>query len=440
MANQWIIDVKNGLRNHNLDSFRRSEEVSIYEFPEFLVQLKQSAYFPQMVRLGPLHHDPTLSQMHTHKLHATRKMFSLPEEDLEREVIGPILALVPRVRKCYRQNIEYQDGYLAWMLTLDACFILEIFRALDSKANSDHSFFNRNTIVYTVYPILTDILMLENQIPLFVLVRILGLQLKIDEESAFTKLCKLFDDARIKRLLYPFKEGAFKEKAPPRFEIVSEQNNQQSPFDTKREFIFPSASELHKDTDQRCPVHTKREIIIPTASELRRAGIKFTKMEGKLMEISIKKNRFHLPRIRISSGVETLLHNLMPFEICEADDRCVISRYVHVMYELIHSERDVSVLRKAEIIKSYLGSDREVADLFKTLSKGITRSYKDPFAKVREDAHKHYHSKIKVMVAEFTDDHRSSPWITVSVIAACLILFFAAVQTIFSLHRKLLTN
>ncbi|GLJ45446.1 hypothetical protein SUGI_0957090 [Cryptomeria japonica] len=205
--------------------------------------------------------------------------------------------------------------------------------------------------------------------------------------------------------------------------------------------------QLHQETDQPwpvpvqpCPDPLKREIIIPSASELRLAGIKFRKMEGNFMENSIKRNRFHLPRIRISSSVETLLRNLMALEICEAEDMCVISRYVILMCELISSENDVSVLRKARIIKSYMGNDREVADLFHRLSEGITRSYEDPFAKVRGDAHKHYHNKIKVMIAEFKDDHCSSPWRPVSVIAACMLLLFAAVQTILSLHRKLLTN
>ncbi|XP_057852586.1 UPF0481 protein At3g47200-like [Cryptomeria japonica] len=406
MADQWIIDVKNGFRNQNLASVRRSDEVSIYKVPEFLVQLKQSAYVPQMVSLGPLHH-AAHPEMLTHKLHATRKMFDMTDEELEKEVIGPILALVPK-------------KYLGpWVL--------------GSTTNWDHCLFNRNTIEYTAYPIITDILMLENQIPFFILLKILGLQGQKDEASAFTELCDLLAGARIARLFYPFKETA------PSLNDIPRAQKSKHLLDLIRMYVIHSF-ELHKDTDQPYPDHAKREIIIPSACELRRAGIKFTKMEEKFMEISIKKNRFHLPRIRIASSVETLLRNLMALEICEAKDRCVISRYVLLMCELIHSERDVSVLRKARIIKSYMGSDREVADLFNRLSKGITRSYKDPFAKVREDAHKHYHSKIKVMVAEFIDDHCSRPWRTVSLIAACMLLLFTAVQTIYSLHRKLLAN
>ncbi|XP_059067756.1 uncharacterized protein LOC131858518 [Cryptomeria japonica] len=334
MADQLIINVRIGFRNHYLDSFRRSEEVSIYKVPEFLVKLNPSAYFPQMVSLGPLHHHVPHPEMLPHKLHAMRKRFDISDEE---KVIGDVLALAPEVRKCYQHNIEYEDEYPSRMLTLDACFILQIFRALDIKTKSDHCLFNRKNVEYTAYPIISNILMLENQIPLSVLLKILGLQLNIDDASAFTELSDLVDCARIAKLFYSSKKAA--------------------------------------------------------------------------------------PQLSKIPGAEKY-------------DICVISRYVHVMCELIHSERDVSVLRKAEIIKSYKGSDREVADLFKTLSKGIPRSYKDPFAKVTEDADKHYHSKIKVMIAEFTDDHCSRPWRTVSVIAACMLLLFTAVQAIFSLHLK----
>ncbi|GLJ36216.1 hypothetical protein SUGI_0726970 [Cryptomeria japonica] len=431
MAEEWLIHVRDGFRDQNLDCSRKSDKVSIYKVPKFLIELMQSAYVPQMVSLGPLHHDSALTEMLAHKMHATRKMFAscyASNMEFEKKVIGPILKLVPRVRKCYQQQIQFDDNYLAWMLTLDACFILEILRALNSSKNSDHCFFNRNTIEYTAYPIITDILMLENQIPLFVLLKVLELELERNEAGAFSELCQLLDRARIARLFYPFLQKG-----------IPHTQESKHLLDLIRMLVIDS-SNPHKDTVRTSNCPGKQEIIIPSASELSRAGIKFTEVKGKFKGIRIQKNRFYLPRIRISSSIETLLRNLMALEICEADDTCEISRYVLLMCELIDSERDVHVLKKAGIIKSYMASDREVTDLFNRLSKGITRSYEDPFAKVREDAHKHYHSKIKVMIAEFADDHCSRPWRTVSVVGACMFLLLAAVQTIFSLHRKLLVN
>ncbi|GLJ45450.1 hypothetical protein SUGI_0957140 [Cryptomeria japonica] len=308
MEDQWIADVENGFRNQNVNSIRRSEKVSIYKVPEFLVQVKQSAYVPQMVSLGPLHH-VTNPEMLPHKLHATRKMFEfMTKEELEEQAIGHILALVPR--------------------------------ALGTDTKSDHCLFDRNTIEYTAYPIITDILMLENQIPLCVLLKILELKGKDknDEATSFTELCELVAGARIARLFYPFKEtdpplkkipGAQKSKhlldlirmyVIHPFQLHEDEETEQPASEIPMYIIHPC--QLHQDTDQPwpvpvqpCPDPPKREIIIPSASELRRSGIKFTKMEGNFMEISIKRNQFHLPRIRISSSVETLLRNLMALEI-----------------------------------------------------------------------------------------------------------------------------
>ncbi|GLJ45447.1 hypothetical protein SUGI_0957100 [Cryptomeria japonica] len=81
MEDQWIAEVENGFRHQNLNSVRRSKEVSIHKVPEFLVQVKESAYAPQMVSLGLLHH-VAHPEMLPHKLHATRKMFDMTKEEL----------------------------------------------------------------------------------------------------------------------------------------------------------------------------------------------------------------------------------------------------------------------------------------------------------------------------------------------------------------------
>ncbi|KAH9290467.1 hypothetical protein KI387_034584 [Taxus chinensis] len=443
MAQQWLIDVKARFHSERVDS--GPKDVSIYTVPDFLLHLKQNAYVPQMVSIGPLHHgNTTLSPMLTHKIHAVDTMFrrfrspGATNSEFEDQVIAPIMALVPNVRECYQQEILFDDETLAWILTLDACFILKILRALSSGTNSDRSFFNRNIIEYTAYPVISDILMLENQIPFFVLLEILQLEFAKDERDASNELCILLDGARLTRLFYPFKErtASWLQRGIPEGHTVNHL------LDLFRMLViyssFPDEETICKFNSSMAP--RKKEILIPSASELSRAGINFKRVEGKFEKIGIKKNTFYLPRIRISSSIETVLRNLMALEICEADDMCVISRYVGLMCELIDSEKDVYVLKKAGIIKSYLGSNSEVAEMFNSISKGITRSYSDPFSKVREDAHNHYHSKIKVMVAEFANDHCSRPWRTASLIGASLLLLLTALQTIFSLHHRILAN
>ena len=102
------------------------------------------------------------------------------------------------------------------------------------------------------------------------------------------------------------------------------------------------------------------------------------------------------------------------------------------MDRLIDSEKDVSLLRRMGIVENMLGSDKEVAELFNGLCKGVAVPELDKhiFEGLKPKVIQHYRDKYKVQFAEFLEKYLSSPWKIAALVGAILGLLFNAVQTI----------
>ncbi|GLJ34776.1 hypothetical protein SUGI_0699940 [Cryptomeria japonica] len=136
---------------------------------------------------------------------------------------------------------------------------------------------------------------------------------------------------------------------------------------------------------------------------------------------------------------ETLLRNLMAYKECQRrvwyPEDTVISHFVALLDDLIDSEKDVSVLRKSLVIRSYLGSDERIASMFNRLCDDITFDSIENFELVMKEARDHYSSQWKVWMSQFRQEHCSKPWYILSIVAAILILGMTAVQTVFSVKK-----
>jgi hypothetical protein len=103
------------------------------------------------------------------------------------------------------------------------------------------------------------------------------------------------------------------------------------------------------------------------------------------------------------------------------------------MNKLIDTEKDVALLRNSAILKNYLGSDSEVAELFNGLCKVVALPRKDVFEDLQDDVMKHYGSTFKVWFAQFMKDYFSSPWKLLALAGAIIALLLTFVQTVFSI-------
>jgi hypothetical protein len=187
----WVVDVEK-----KLDEADASVEVSrwqrhcIYRVPACIKDLKPKAYRPQVVSLGPFHHgDPELVPMEEHKRRALRHLLRRAKRPLE-EFVAAVEEIADQVASAYLDlGAEWRDGdgreRFLEMMIVDGCFLLEVMRAasLDAVGKSNtvdyapnDPIFSHHGVLYMVPYIRRDMLMLENQLPLLLLERLVAVE------------------------------------------------------------------------------------------------------------------------------------------------------------------------------------------------------------------------------------------------------------------------
>ncbi|CAJ1835970.1 unnamed protein product [Sphenostylis stenocarpa] len=184
--------------------------VSIFNVPKPLMDTDPDSYIPQQVSIGPYHYwRQELYEMERYKI-ASAKRFQEQLQSLKLEhIVNQLIKLEHRIRACYHRYLNFNGETLMWMVTIDASFLLEFLQVytiqdgamvipgVSSRMSHLMDYAGRR-IAHNA--ILKDIVMLENQIPLFVLRKML--------EFKFSSI-ELADDMLLFMLI-----GLFKHLSP----------------------------------------------------------------------------------------------------------------------------------------------------------------------------------------------------------------------------------
>ena len=164
----------------------RWQRHSIYRVPACMKDLNRKAYKPQVVSLGPFHHgrDGELLPMEEHKRRALRHLLRRAKRPLE-ELAAAVEDVAEQLESAYLDlgdewhGADGRERFLEVMI-VDGCFLLEAMRVAkdvgvgdDGYATSD-PVFSRHGVLYVMPFIRRDMLMLENQLPLLVLERLVA--------------------------------------------------------------------------------------------------------------------------------------------------------------------------------------------------------------------------------------------------------------------------
>ncbi|XP_051209009.1 putative UPF0481 protein At3g02645 [Lolium perenne] len=177
---QWIIRIRRILDEEI--ELCDDQPISIFDVLKPLMCTKPEAYVPQMVALGPYHHcHEGLRDMEMYKLSAAKRAQShLPSMNFQR-LVDVFATLEHLIRSHYHRQLTLTNETLAWMMAIDVSFLLEFLQTFSQTSNKqrrlqrmpsrmshlvDHS---RRTSTHSM--LLRDIVMLENQIPMFLLVK-----------------------------------------------------------------------------------------------------------------------------------------------------------------------------------------------------------------------------------------------------------------------------
>ncbi|KAI3771306.1 hypothetical protein L6452_02468 [Arctium lappa] len=321
------------------------------------------SFNPRVVSIGPLHReDENVQAFEGQKAtYLNRLLHRLKSPQEEKDSIHEIQA-------CYAGIKIYGDVEFAKMMVMDACFILEfIQRNLKSDESISRKMLLAQSVIY-------DLVLLENQIPFFVL----------DDIFRCTFL-KLYPDS------------------------------------TLIDSTIHSAVEL-----DRAGVNFKpnRDAKSPMAIDVKLHSFPcFPWPRGK--------PTLRMPVLRVHHFTELVLRNLMAYEMCYRGCNYITS-YAISMDMLVDTQEDIAKLVEKKVLVNNMGSNEAAADMINNICKQVVRVNFgcDEEWKELDNYCKGYWPKNMVWLKR---TYFSSPWNIVALVAGTVLFVLTVVQTFFTI-------
>lgn len=388
-----------------------SPKCCIYNVPEKLSKLNGEAYKPRAVSIGPLHRgQKSLQIMENHKLRYLRSFLFRTSVSLE-DYVKLVRTWEVKARDCYAKTIDLSSDEYVKMLAVDGGFVVELllksyFRQFTDKR--DHIFYRPRMID----DVARDMILLENQIPLFVLEGLLSLVYYSNQEENPSILDLTHE--HFKNLLNINK-----------FPYTLQRTGIEHFLDFLRFCYLPSSPREWRKSSSTIRFS-------PTATRLHDAGIKFKVGESScLLDIKFTEGVLEMPHFEIDDLTETLFRNLIAFEQCHYADRYII-QYMALISSMIQTPKDAELLIHHGIITSRLGSDEDLSALFNNICKEVVFGHNLYFFDMCENLNAYCRTPWNKWKATLKRDYFNTPWAIVSIIAAIVLLILTFIQAVCS--------
>ncbi|TYI47631.1 hypothetical protein E1A91_D13G187600v1 [Gossypium mustelinum] len=356
-----------------------------------------------------------------------------------------------KTRNCYERPLHPdldKDGSFVDMMVHDGCFVVQLI-----LADPDHDFSKMGRHISD--EIFHDLLLLENQLPFFVLLKLYSMINPNPGPTGHLNVClatsalKFFEvypcsspinTATTRHLLdlvhttFQPSEIRDEEKVPCRDPI----NTIKHLLRSVRTTFHPSETQAEAESSQNS---------MPSATELEDAGIHL--LSVPIPEMKIQEQRklcmfgitfdngtkeLKIPTLQVDDSTERLFRNFMAYEqFLPWEVPTYFVDYVVFIDDLINTSKDVELLRKRRIIGNLLGNDEAVTQMFKKMGGSISYNaekfyYKDIASQVNEHCKKDWN----IWKAKLKKDYFNTPWSLISFLAALVLLLLNILQTIFS--------
>ncbi|XP_010541295.1 PREDICTED: UPF0481 protein At3g47200-like [Tarenaya hassleriana] len=430
----------------------------IFRVPDSLARNNHMAYRPSIVSIGPYHHgEKQLEMIQEHK-HRFLEFFvsrSRKKGINLQDLVAAVSDLEEQIRGSYSENLtEFDSENLINMMVLDGCFVLTLFSVVAGKVRyrevNDPIF----RIPWLLPAIRTDLLLLENQVPFFLLQTLFEKSKLVSPSTGLNEIAFVFFsysiekpnefwsrhhnlDAKhlldlIRKTFIPFSS---RDQTPQHSSIgIDCDSKEESETETPKDCCFKSicGSKGETSPDSR-PFHR----LILSAKKLHLRGIKFRpkKNADTLLDIRYDNGILQIPPLRVDDFINSMLLNFVAFEQFNTDSTSHITSYVVFLGCLINSEVDATFLTERGIVENYFGTECEVSVFFKSIGKDIPfylgASYLvEVFEGINEYTSKGWH----VNWAEFKLTHFYSPWTCISSCAALTLLILTVIQAFFAAY------
>ncbi|GFS35770.1 hypothetical protein Acr_00g0041910 [Actinidia rufa] len=358
--------------------------VSIFRVPATLSIYKPEAYVPQLIGLGPYHHfQPQLYEMERYKLAAASRLQKQFNSFEFKYLVAKLNVVERYVRACYHKYLDIEG---------------------DTLAKLAHG------------SIIGDIVMLENQIPIFVLSEILSIQYSLPDvvnnmlPTMLMSFCNAISPLKLEDLALS-QVSAHSHVLDLLYHLVAPEfvgpNEANALFGKMEDESFTkttsadSSKEIKKisnpkkgDSGEEKKTPIVEEIMIPSVSQLASVGVEFCPtVDGKIGSITFR------PELR-----ETLPSKLMN--------------------GIIDTVEDAKLLREKKIIVNCLRSDPDVVQLFNGMSKAVRLTNVPFLDKTIQDVNKYYNNAWQFIAAQNSstprvavlqiDMYRAGTWISIN--------------------------
>ncbi|XP_070673097.1 UPF0481 protein At3g47200-like [Malus domestica] len=430
---------KHKRESRKVDDNNSAESIHIDtdEFPIRFGEKKIQAYEPDIVSIGPLHRGrggDKFQLMEKVKRWYLQCLLADANITLANLITG-VVDFKKRARDCYAEPLDhFNKKDFIEMMIIDGCFLIELFRkgfSVDQRDENDPVF---NVSCMPQY-LFHDLLLLENQLPWFVLERLYNL-------TAVKNTTSEGNAASLPDLVLNF----FKQSVADDFIFKPCLNLPHEPLhilDLIRTWIvFPCKEEglgckrkVGNDDQQQSEERPPPQRV-PNATTLSEAGIKFQKSfktSDCIMNINFENGVFTIPPLGIDETTGPLFRNLIAFEQCCHSRPHKVTSYAVLMDNLIDSSKDIDLLCDMGILVNWL-SPEDAARFFNEL-------YNDTmvigfyYEGLCNEVNKYYKTDWNKWMEKLRREHFGSPWAIISLVAAFILLVLTMLQTVYAIHQ-----
>ena len=304
-STDWLDDLENQISETTAPKQSEEQSCCIYAVPETLIYTNgKDVYRPRVVSIGPHHcSDDHVQVIKKHKVEFL-KLLLLRKELGFNDLMGSIRPLAKEARECYSKEINLEsfnddDDRFLKMMVLDGCFLIELFLKAADKKSKDPLALIPRAVPY----VFGDLLLLENQIPFFVLEKLFQTCKMREESDASLSLLALRFFNKVMRRPDGVIEKFLKRPTP---------NDRKLPLHlldlVRSSLLVPSENKGNTPTACR---------LIHSISKLRRAGIKLKQRKAEsFLDVKFKSGVIQMPNIIMNYNMKTFLLNCLHSSTC----------------------------------------------------------------------------------------------------------------------------
>ncbi|CAL5413947.1 unnamed protein product [Camellia sinensis] len=406
----------------SLDNLVDESFPDIYRVPKELRAGNEQYYTPTTISIGPLHaasDNPSLTDEVKLKKRALKLFLSDVREDVTLDFLIDLLkGIEGEARKCYNAEeikVEYStsDEFVEMML-LDGCFILALIYGGEDPVFMGRA---RGPLFYSIQQ---DLLLLENQLPFFVL-------------EALWKATLPHHDHQHEhdRNLIQYAVRSFMFLLPGEIHGFSRYEEMEKPKHLLELVLFALFPLPPRKDHHAIKIYSILEDIPKNMSELALYGIKIKSNNrgDSLVDVKFRNGVLEIPALVIEESTTSLFKNLLALEQCQNQKRSSFTSYLFFLDALVDTDKDIDLLLQAGVLKTWLNDKQALVSLLSGLGTNLLFSiqdmvaFEDIFAGLKEYCSSHE------LHACLMRNYYASRW---DILNSILIFIFTVTQAVFA--------